>query len=323
LRKSEENAAVKKCFIAVAFMFLVVMPLRVVAAELADSDCYACHQKSKASFSEGTVHQPVADGECGACHADHGSANKLTLTSEVPKLCYDCHDPLTDAYQHSPVSEGSCLDCHGVHNAKEKSLLSKSSSELCADCHSDMDKSKGKEPHTPVADAECSECHSSHQSKNKYLLNAPYTQERYLIYKAEAYALCFNCHEKKPFEDNTDDSTSFRNGAVNLHYLHVAGKEEVNKYGIKKRKEGMTCMGCHVTHGSEQAKLVRYNLECGATYCYTLNYRRFDGGGSCVVGCHKPKVYKNASGVIEPATEEAAIPPVAQKSATPGKAPAE
>jgi predicted CXXCH cytochrome family protein len=346
-------------------LLVLAIPLLAAAAELADSPCYTCHQKQKASFAVGTIHEPVASGDCESCHQDHGTDNKLLLTDEVPTLCYGCHDQASKTTKHSPVDEGSCLDCHQVHNSEgsgllvkavpdlcsdchdamgskksvhqpvaeggcldchqahesdEAKLLSKATPDLCSDCHSDPDRSAGKAPHEPVSGGECSECHQAHESDFKPLLTANYSQERYLLYNADAYSLCFNCHDKGAFEDPTAATdTGFRNGGTNLHYLHLV-KEEVNKYGMKKRKEGLTCMGCHVSHGTEQQKLIRINLECGATYCYTMNFRKFEGGGSCVVGCPKPKVYKssalNSATPIAPVQES--TQPLAQQAPVPG-----
>jgi predicted CXXCH cytochrome family protein len=336
----------------------------LAGAELADSSCYECHKTLRTDFASGTIHEPVADGSCDSCHADHGKDNKLVLTSEVPGLCWDCHEEMKESHLHEPVAEGNCLDCHAVHHAPEKGLLTKGVPDLCADCHdvpqgkgsthepvsggdcldchtshqspqdnlltkdtpdlcaechSDTDKSEGKNPHEPVAGGECGECHRSHQSDQKNLLKEEYNQERYSVYSEKAYSLCFTCHDAGPFGGESPEGTEFRHGKVNLHFLHVAGKEEVNKYGMKKKKEGLTCAGCHVTHGTRQSKLVRPSLECGQTFCYTLNFRKFEGGGSCVVGCHKPKVYRSresAPPIPEP-QPEAPEKPLAKQGENP------
>ncbi len=296
--------------VSFAFLFLVLWaPSSPRAAELADAPCYECHDKAREVFAVGSPHQPVADGDCSACHADHGKENKLVLAKEVPALCWDCHDEMTGAERHDPVASGNCLDCHSIHTAPNKGLLEKAGGELCADCHDVQKEAAGVNLHSPVADGDCDACHDPHQSAQKPLLVQNYDQNRYTMYEADKFALCYECHDKAAIEDPADTGSDFRNGPTNLHYLHVAGAEEPNKYGLKKKKTGMTCMGCHTSHGSVQAKLVRVTLDCGATYCYTLNFRRFTGGGSCVVGCHKPKVYRN-----KPADDQEAAP---QTVATP------
>jgi predicted CXXCH cytochrome family protein len=302
-----------------ALALALLIPAVSHAADMADSPCYECHDKSKEVFGTGSPHQPVADGDCSACHADHGAENKLVLSKEVPELCWDCHDEMNGAQKHDPVASGNCLDCHSIHTAPNKGLIEKAGGELCAECHDVQEKAVAGNVHSPVADGDCDACHDPHQSAQKPLLLQSYEQSRYAMYEAEKFALCFECHEKSGIEDPADTSTAFRHGSTNLHYLHVAGAEEVNKYGIKKKKAGMTCMGCHSTHGAPQAKLVRVNLECGATFCYTLNFRKFAGGGSCVVGCHKPKVYRNepTAAAPEPVPQSAAAPASPAPSATP------
>ncbi len=238
---------------------------KLVLSEEVPQLCYGCHDEYKLAHK----HSPVADGNCLDCHQVHNSEVPGLLVKAVPELCADCHDAMgTKKSVHQPVADGSCLDCHKAHDSAEPKLLAKPAPELCADCHDSPDHSAGKNPHDPVAQGECTECHQAHESDYKPLLTAQYSQERYALYNGDAYSLCFNCHDKKTFEDPAAaGDTEFRNGETNLHFLHVAGKEEVNKYGMKKRKEGLTCMSCHLTHGTEQQKLIRVNLECGTTFC--------------------------------------------------------
>ncbi len=279
--------------------------------------CYNCHDEYKGE----TKHEPVAEGSCLDCHNVHRSDYDGLLVKVPSVLCQDCHDAPAGASVHEPAADGSCLDCHTAHDSPEAGLLTKDSASLCAECHEGSDHSKGNNPHEPVAGGECSECHKPHQSDRKFLLAADYSQERYLAYSDKAYTLCYNCHEKTPFEDKTaSDQTEFRNGEVNLHHLHVAGRDEKNKYGITVKKDGMTCLGCHLTHGTSQAKLIRENLECGATFCYTMNYRKFEGGGTCVVGCHKPKVYRHNPQAVTEGNSLKEATPVAQQGGTSGGA---
>ena len=251
--------------------------------------CFNCHDEYEGSHQ----HEPVADGDCLSCHNVHNSEVSAMLTAEVPALCFDCHDELSEEFQHEPVADGDCMGCHNAHDSESSAMLTGEVPDLCADCHDDADASGGKHPHEPVAGGECMECHHGHESSQAALLTEAYAGGRYLQYEAESYQLCYNCHDQKAFEtEAAGDLTEFRHGENNLHYLHVYGKIEVNKYGMKKQKDGMTCVGCHLTHGTEQPKMIRHVLECKGTFCYTINFRKFEGGGTCVVGCHKPKVYK-------------------------------
>lgn len=300
--------------IAGTFLGITLLTFQIPwASELADSTCYECHEDFRDSITEGSIHEPVADGDCESCHEDHGDEEKLVLADEVPELCFSCHDEYNEQNKHEPVADGSCLDCHQVHSSAATALLNDDMPGLCFECHDDY--SEKANVHEPVADGECTECHQAHDSLQGVLMNARYNLNRYAIYSPEEYDLCYGCHDKEPFEDGSMfEGTNFRNGENNLHYLHVYGSVEVNKYGIKKKKEGMTCIGCHRTHSSEQKRLVRHKLDCGETACYTINYRAFEGGGTCVVGCHKPKVYRNsATSSTEDVGREETVPSMARK----------
>lgn len=274
--------------------FLVSLLLWVgsaaAAADLADSPCFQCHKIQQKVFSEGTVHSPVAEGDCGSCHKDHGPTNTLILTEKAPKLCLDCHDEVSGAHVHSPVAEGECATCHRPHNSPEKKLLAKAAPALCYECHDDF--STKKSVHAPVADGECMECHAGHKSDREALLTKSYDRERYVDFSEGAYALCFECHEAKSFADLADDSTGFRDGSRNLHYLHSVGRLEAGKYKLEKARKRMSCNGCHLVHGADQEKLVRGSLERGAMTLYTIQFTKTEGGGTCIVGCHKPQEYR-------------------------------
>ena len=54
------------------------------------------------------------------------------------------------------------------------------------------------------------------------VLKKPFPATFYMPYKTENYALCFDCHNKDiALNQFTTKLTDFRNGDLNLHYLHV------------------------------------------------------------------------------------------------------
>lgn len=265
--------------------------------ELADSPCFACHKVQRKAFSEGTVHSPVSEGDCASCHKDHGSTNTLILTDKVPKLCLGCHDEISGAHVHTPVADGECGACHRPHNSSSKKLLAKATPDLCYECHDDF-RSK-KSVHAPVADGECLECHAGHKSDQEALLTKDYNRERYVEFSEKDYALCFGCHEAKSFADPAAaESTGFRDGTRNLHYLHAAGRLGAGKYKLERTRKRMSCNGCHLVHGADQEKLVRASLQRGGMTLYTIQFRKTEGGGTCVVGCHKPQEYRQEIGSV-------------------------
>lgn len=259
-------------------------------AELEDSPCYRCHKAQRKDFAEGTVHSPVAEGDCRSCHKDHGSDNRLVLQDKTPKLCFGCHDEVpAGAHLHSPVADGECGACHLPHNAPRSKLLAKPAPELCYDCHDGPGEKKSV--HAPVADGECLECHAGHASAQEGLLTKGYNRERYVDFSEKAYELCFGCHEASSFSESSQESTGFRDGSRNLHYLHSVGKLEAGKYRIEKNRKRISCSGCHLVHAADQEKLIRGSQQRGAMTLYTIRFTRTEDGGTCVVGCHKPQEY--------------------------------
>jgi hypothetical protein len=80
-------------------------------------------------------------------------------------------------------------------------------------------------------------------------------------------------------------------GTNNLHALHLNGGAVPNKYGIIKKKDGQTCFACHLPHTAMQEKLLRTEYQCTGTFCYTMRFVQNPNGGTCIVGCHKPRTY--------------------------------
>jgi predicted CXXCH cytochrome family protein len=152
------------------------------------------------------------------------------------------------------------------------------------------------------------ECHNAHQSPRETLLTAPFDGGLRVRFSEDAFALCFNCHDVDAFQEPVvDDETGFRQGDRNLHYVHLIGDAGSNRYGIEqKRKKRMSCTGCHLLHASSQPKLIRPSRKRGTVTVYTIDYQETGQGGSCVVGCHKPRQYRRDGSNAPPSRVRAA-----------------
>jgi predicted CXXCH cytochrome family protein len=259
-----------------------------VGAEL----CYSCHDEFSGT---GSMHPPVEDGECTECHSPHGSKHGSLLAATGAELCYSCHDAMDEGVSvHSPVGDGECTECHSPHGSEHGSLLVAAGGELCFACH---DGAGFNDPVSHAAlDDGCTECHSPHNSQNEKLLTAKLSLERLDMFSEEQAELCFNCHDAEAFTAVKTEDTDFRHGQTNLHQLHLTGGAKPNKYGLVKKKAGQTCLGCHLPHSTLQARLLRTEFECKGIFCYTMRFKPNEVGGTCVVGCHKPRTYsRNAS----------------------------
>ena len=77
----------------------------------------------------------------------------------------------------------------------------------------------------------------------------------------------------------TDSLTDFRDGRINLHYLHV-----------NKAKRGRSCRACHDTHASTNPMHVRESVPFGK-WQMPISFTPTKTGGTCMAGCHKKLSY--------------------------------
>lgn len=250
--------------------------------------CQTCHESMA---SKRVVHPPVGGGECLSCHDPHQSANPSLLKARGAALCFGCHDAAAFSVRHGhlPVTTGECLKCHDPHQSDSPRLLRGSGAALCFRCH-DEKMAAGRSIHQPVARGECCDCHNPHGSSFPKLLRNAYPEALYLSYEQNDFALCFTCHSRQMADDRrTDTLTGFRNGDNNLHYLH-----------INKPDKGRSCKTCHDAHAAPQQRLVKERIPGFGSWDIPIRYTKTDTGGTCVVGCHKPKSYDRLRAVSNP-----------------------
>jgi predicted CXXCH cytochrome family protein len=303
-------------------LFLVTVascfPPRAVAEE-----CLDCHELAAISPGGAVVHSPFGDKDCGSCHADHGDQERLVLTQEGNALCAQCHDfadqPYLAAHRKiAPTGKAPCTGCHDPHRSPNRRLLRGElhgpvQTGACEKCH----RSDGKlriplnsdfcflchqrtafarpVAHAPVKLARCLDCHDPHGGGRARLLKGAYTLEREVTHGEKDYAFCLRCHERSRLLVGTGaDKTRFADGERNLHALHVLvqGRSSEKAAGEK----GLTCRNCHEAHTSNTAALTRTELDCGASLCMKMAYRRTDEGGECMASCHGEKIgYRRAA----------------------------
>lgn len=247
--------------------------------------CFMCHDNDKNVLEY--VHGPVAAGECSVCHDPHASDHSSRLRAPKNELCLSCHsdkqESMNASFQHQPVLE-DCTTCHNPHNSEYEMFLTNDIKEICFDCHSDIgDRVKEMEyVHAPVEYDGCAACHNVHGSENPYILYENFPETFYNDYNDDLYTLCFECHTGDNIRNAvTDSETEFRNGTQNLHFLHV-----------KMDKKGRSCKSCHEVHASAQPLHIRKSVPFGTGgWELPIKYTQTENGGSCVVGCHKPKSY--------------------------------
>lgn len=262
--------------------------------------CFSCHVTTKQELEKFEfIHEPVK-GDCVGCHDAHGADNAMMLKAKAPQLCYPCHEEIQNTAENSKVKhsivskEDGCLQCHTPHASSVKFGLRDAPATICLTCHDkpvDISKDEvlpaftkeleGKKfLHGPVADKDCSGCHVTHGSDHFRLLAKKYPSQFYAPFAEENYALCFGCHAKSlVLTAKTKDLTDFRNGNLNLHFLHV-----------NKERRGRTCRSCHATHASNLPRHIRKSVPYGA-WELPVGFTKTETGGNCKTGCHLPKAY--------------------------------
>ncbi len=271
-----------------------------------ETGCLMCHVEMEARLQPpNSVHPPVQE-DCAQCHDPHASNHRYQLKNDQTTLCMDCHRPMIEKLQSQPVyhealkSEEGCAYCHDVHSSPYPKMLKRPVKELCMDCHTAALKrpdgtslpgmgdllTKSAHLHGPVNEGNCAACHDPHGSVTFSLLRDPYPKEFYAPWKAERYGLCFRCHDVAAFSrPSANVLTKFRNGDVNLHYLHVTDE-----------KKGRTCRACHDTHASDRPKHITEGVPFG-TWEIPINFAITSTGGSCSPGCHVKKEYDRVTPV--------------------------
>ncbi len=260
--------------------------------------CFTCHDDKEPDDTQVSIHPPFEE-DCLNCHNPHATDNKVVLEDPVPDLCFTCHDDPAEIENVKTVHgaifvDDKCINCHSPHSSVNKILLVKDDPALCLSCHNKEIKyedkvipdiaSKIKDEdfaHPPAVDDGCLTCHHPHSSVNNFLLDDTFPAGHYADGFDGNYNLCFSCHDDSMILlENTDDATEFRNGNVNLHYVHV------------NKEKSRSCTNCHDVHGSPgNPHLIANEIKFGS-WTMKLNYVADDNGGSCLPGCHEQKTYK-------------------------------
>ncbi|UCF31780.1 MAG: cytochrome C [bacterium] len=255
--------------------------------ELEGSDlCFLCHLDRQAQFELRYKHQPAAES-CAKCHNPHATDYSYMLLAEGEALCFTCHKEMDQhlkdsQVKHSALEQKICTVCHTAHASDYPRQLKSSAKDICYTCHKDLGLQvrKASRIHGPVQQDDCYACHDPHGSANTKILKKRFPAQFYMPYATENYAICFDCHNRDIALDRfTTTLTGFRNGDQNMHYLHV------------NREKGRSCKACHEVHAGEQAKHIRKEVPFGKMWMLPVNYTQTKNGGSCNVGCHKPKEY--------------------------------
>jgi len=271
--------------------------------------CLDCHKQMDRQLTDvKNVHKPVA-GPCQQCHETHASNHAKHLKQSPRTLCVSCHEHrkiqkrIANApFKHSPVTDDrGCMNCHAAHGSDLAKLMKGERGAACLNCHDKPIKGPdgtllaagvpelarpNMNRHGPIRDGNCGGCHEVHGGRIAHLLTDEYPATFYERFEPDRYALCFNCHTSQlAIARRTDRVTDFRNGRLNLHYVHVT-----------RPRNGRSCRACHSTHASENPMHIAATVRFGS-WKLPINFQPTRTGGSCASGCHRKMAYDRVKAV--------------------------
>ena len=268
--------------------------------------CYSCHADKKKAMTQSAHVHKVAAGSCTGCHGPHATDQAKQLKQPVNETCLACHAKLREElagvkHVHGAVTEGNCASCHDAHASDQPAELKARTDKVCMTCHEKGIKTAGgrtiremgsvmasKNLHGPVKAGACSECHLPHASDEPNLLKQYAPETFYASFDVTLYALCFTCHDQQlVLRAKTDALTGFRDGDVNMHYIHV-----------NRADKGRTCKTCHDVHGSDLPNHIAASVPFeGSNWAMPIGYEVQANGGSCTPACHEKKSYNRVQPV--------------------------
>jgi predicted CXXCH cytochrome family protein len=263
-------------------------------------DCLSCH----GDLVKNTVVHPDLATSCDICHTPTGEEHPKTgkkgfsLSEKIPVLCFNCHSDFQEKFEKFPFLHGavkdsvSCMNCHNPHSSSEPKLVLSSSNDLCLKCHNKTIRNDGKvitnigqvlsrakSIHPAIESGGCVSCHNPHFSEKRALLIGNFPEGQYLKADADKFELCFMCHDSDLLEAKTTESgTSFRNGKVNLHFIHLQGEK------------GRNCTMCHDVHAGVNSKMIRDKVSFGS-WIMNIKFTENENGGTCLTACHSERKY--------------------------------
>jgi len=188
-----------------------------------------------------------------------------------------------DARGKSQPEYAVCYRCHGSGTTVDISRLARQGNPSFHPVEAigrNTDVPGLLQPYTAQSIIACTSCHAVHGSKVFDLLTGQYPATFYAPYTPKTYELCLGCHETGLVaQPETKNLTSFRNGTLNLHYLHVHNP-------VKGRR----CRACHGMHAADQPDLIRASVPFGPSrWALPIQFTKTKTGGACFSGCHEPR----------------------------------
>ena len=194
-----------------------------------------------------------------AQHTTPGAGNPANLTRDdcVTGKCHGQWGPDAKIY-HQPLREGPCTDCHipdSDYDPEKHDIFTFSFPDLkaqCLACHDSVAETlvDGKQVHKPADAGVCESCHDPHGNREEVFLLPPDRKgegtARGLWLSRGLNPQCVSCHGIDPFGGKDASETQFRDGARNLHWLHLR---------VVERE--IECVQCHEPHAGGQGKLMR------------------------------------------------------------------
>jgi predicted CXXCH cytochrome family protein len=164
------------------------------------------------------VHTAVLSG-CESCHTASSEEGKTTMTLVATggDLCLMCHEIKEQPVMHGPYKQAQCLTCHDSHNSGFPAVARAEPNTLCMSCHG--------------------------------------TNQPEVRINREARLVTVLGNQTLTFEEYAGagklrlDRTGTRGHPILGH--PIVGRDPRN------RRAEMNCLSCHLSHGSDEEKLLQ------------------------------------------------------------------
>lgn len=279
--------------------------------------CFTCHAEVKESIASARVtHKGVLN--CNECHSPHSTDEPHLLKASVNQTCLRCHDRIKSVLAGATVghdamhTDQGCIACHTPHASDTRQLLRQRMDKVCLTCHDKAIKAKDGRVvmamksvltqsqflHGAIRAGDCAACHDPHGGREHALLVRKFPASSYANFDVQQYALCFaTCHSPQVvLAPRTTSLTNFRDGDLNLHFVHV-----------NRSEKGRSCKTCHAIHGSNLPNHMASEVPFERSeWAMPIGFQKSATGGSCAPGCHQPRTYDRAAPTTVPTSQPTA-----------------
>lgn len=175
------------------------------------------------------------------------SAGPHPVRVDESSNCAECHSDYATGDHVHPAVKGGCVSCHEIENHDDASFVTVQPKESndCRECHKPV---QVTHPHFPYASGMCTRCHDPHASRYPKLL------------RAKVNDVCLDCHLQGRVKTVSRYLPTIEL-TRDCRYGHPYARHPVNGFPDPIAGGEMSCMSCHLPHGSNKLHQLKMGAE--------------------------------------------------------------